>query len=43
MITYTLITAEHAGKIYLVDLYEKADYSTVNVSILQEIIKSLKL
>ncbi len=43
VITYTLITAEQAGKVYLVDLYDKADYSTVNVSILQEILKSLGL
>lgn len=43
VITYTVIATEKDGRVYLIDIYDKADYSTVNVAIIQEIIKDLGL
>lgn len=43
VITYTICTSESSGRVYLVDIYDKADYSTVNVSIIKEMIADLKL
>ena len=41
VITYTVITLEDAGEVYLLDIYDKSDFSTVDVSILQKIITDL--
>lgn len=43
VITYTVVATEKDGRVYLIDIYDKADYSTVNVAIIQEIIKDLGL
>lgn len=43
VITYTVIISENAGRIYLIDIYDKADYSTVDVGIIQKRIKDLGL
>lgn len=43
VITYTICTSESSGYVYLVDIYDKADYSTVNVSIIKEMIADLEL
>lgn len=43
VITYTVIATEKDGRVYLIDIYDKADYSIVNVAIIQEIIKDLGL
>lgn len=42
VITYTAIAAEMEGKVYLMSVYDKADFSTVNLSILKEIARSLE-
>ena len=39
VITYTVIAAEMEGKVYLMSVYDKADFSTVDLSVLKEIVK----
>lgn len=34
VITYTIILAENEGEVYLIDIYDKADYSTVDVAMI---------
>ena len=41
VITYTVVTIEESGEVYLIDIYDKSDYSTVELSTLQKIIKDL--
>lgn len=43
VITYTVILAENEGKVYLIEIYDKADYDTVDTSVIQAIIKDLGL
>ncbi len=43
VITFTICTSESDGRIYLVDIYDKADYSSVDVSIIKKIIANLEL
>lgn len=43
VITYTVITIEEEGVVYLLDIYDKSDYSTVDVSILKKKIEDLEL
>ncbi len=43
IITYTIVVAENQGRVYLIDIYDKADYSTVDVAIIQKIVKELEL
>ncbi len=43
VITYTVLTIEDQGIVYLIDIYDKADYSTVDVSVLLKKIKDLNL
>lgn len=42
VITYTVCISETAGKIYLLDIYDKSDYSTVDVRIIKKMIENLK-
>lgn len=43
VITYTIVATEQNGRVYLLDIYDKADYSTVDVGIIQQMIKVLDL
>ncbi|MDE5662577.1 MAG: type II toxin-antitoxin system RelE/ParE family toxin [Muribaculaceae bacterium] len=43
VITYTLVVAENEGRVYLMDIYDKADYSTVDVAMIKEIVRYLGL
>lgn len=43
VITYTILVSEYDGEIYLIDIYDKSDYSTVDIKIIQRIIKDLDL
>lgn len=36
VITYTICASESEGRVYLVDVYDKSDFSTVSVSILKK-------
>lgn len=42
-ITYTIVTSKVEGRVYLLDIYDKADYSTIDVSLIQSIVKKLNL
>lgn len=41
VITYTVIATENEGRVYLIDIYDKADYSTVDVVTLQKLIEDI--
>lgn len=41
VITYTVITTEVEGSIYLMKIYDKSDFSTVDLSVLKEIAREL--
>ena len=43
VITYTICTSGHNGRVYLVDVYDKADYSNVDVSVIKKRIADLEL
>ena len=43
VITYTICTSESSGRVYLVDVYDKADYSTVEIAILKKLIANLDI
>ncbi len=43
VITYTVVVTENEGKVYLIDIYDKADFSTVDVSLIKKIITELEL
>ncbi len=43
VITYTIVIAENEGHVYLMDIYDKGDYSTVDVSVIQSVINDLGL
>ncbi|MDE6264601.1 MAG: addiction module toxin RelE [Paramuribaculum sp.] len=42
VITYTVVTAEAEGTVYLMNIYDKADFSTVELSVIKEMIQSLE-
>lgn len=42
VITYTILTSEIDGRVYLIDIYDKSDYSTVDISILRQIIEKIE-
>lgn len=41
VITYTVLTDVCSGKVYLLDVYDKADHSTVDVVLLRRLIADL--
>ncbi len=41
VITYTVVATECDGTVYLVELYDKADFSTVDVSVIKEMVASI--
>lgn len=43
VITYTIEPDGDGGRVYLIDIYDKADSSTVDVSVIQETIRKLGL
>ncbi len=43
VITYTVVVTENEGIIYLMDIYDKADYSTIYTSIIQQMVDYLNL
>lgn len=42
VITYTIVASENGGIVYLVDIYDKADYSTVDTAIIKKLIKDIE-
>lgn len=43
VITYNIITKEDEGRVYLVEVYDKADFSTVDLAIVREMVDGLGL
>lgn len=43
VITFTIITAENEGSVFLIDIYDKSVYSTVDVSKIKDFIKEMGL
>lgn len=43
IITYTVVIAENEGDVYLMDIYDKSDFSTIDPVIIQQIITELDL
>ncbi len=41
VITYTVLAAEKEGTVFLIDIYDKADYSTVDVSVIQQMLRDI--
>lgn len=42
VITYTVVVAEMEGRVYLMQIYDKSDFSTVDLSVLKEIVRDLE-
>ena len=40
IITFNIITAENAGEVFLIDIYDKGDFASVDVSILEKLINN---
>lgn len=43
VITYTILVSETSGEIYLIDIYDKSDFSTVDVALLKRKTQELGL
>lgn len=43
VITYTIAISQDSGSVFLIDIYDKADYSTVDIDIIQKNLKDLGL
>lgn len=41
VITYTVLATESRGKVYLVNIYDKSDYSSVELTVIKEYISRL--
>ena len=42
VITYTVVVAEMEGRVYLMQIYDKSDFSSVDLSVLKEIVIDLE-
>lgn len=42
VITYTVVTAEMEGRVYLMNVYDKSDFSTVELSVIKDMAAGLK-
>lgn len=43
VITYTVLTDQSTGDIWLIDIYDKSEYSTIDVNVAKAMIKELDL
>ncbi len=43
VITYTIVAAANEGCVFLMDIYDKSDYSTINVDVIKKMITDLGL
>ena len=41
IITYTIIAAENQGKVYLMNVYDKSDFSSVELSVIKDMVRNL--
>lgn len=42
IITYTIVAVESEGRVYLMNVYDKSDFSSVELSIIKSMIRDLK-
>lgn len=42
IITYTVVVTESEGRVYLMNVYDKSDFSSVELSIIKNMIRDLK-
>lgn len=42
IITYTIVTAEMEGRVYLMNVYDKSDFTTVELSVIKEVVQQLE-
>ena len=43
VITYTVLTSVEDGNVFLMNIYDKSDFSSVDTSIIEEMIKNLEI
>ncbi len=43
VITYTIVVSEDDGRVYLIDIYDKSDFSTVDIRVIQAMLSELGL
>ena len=43
VITYTVVTSIEDGSVFLMNIYDKSDFSTVETSVIEEMIRNLKI
>lgn len=43
IITYNVLTTELDGEVYLLEIYDKSEYSTVKEDVLKDMVKDLGL
>lgn len=43
VITYNVLAAEQEGAVYLLEIYDKSEYTTVKEEVLKKMVKDLKL
>lgn len=43
IITFNILASEYEGEVYLINIYDKSEFSTVDVRVLQEILRDLNL
>lgn len=43
VITFTIFTDQATGKVYMLEVYDKSDYSTIKKDIIKKMLKDLKL
>lgn len=43
VITLTVVKAEREGRVYLLDIYDKSDYSSVEVKVIKKLVEDLDL
>ena len=42
VITYTIVVSENEGRVYLIDIYDKSDYSTVELSTIIKVVADIE-
>lgn len=43
IITYNILATEQDGEVFLLEIYDKADYSTIKIEVIKNIIEALNL
>lgn len=43
VITYNILATEQDGEVYLLEIYDKSDYSTIKIEVIKELIENLNL